>query len=168
MKLDEIIAGETVVVDANIVLYASQQKSEQSIAFLHRCVTEELHGVVPTHILAEVMHVLMLLEAKENGWITGSNPARQLSENPQRVAALRRYEMKTKDLLNLGLIIEPVLQKDFIMAMKVQNRLGLLTNDALLVAVARRLQIRSLATADHAFARIPGMQIFSPEDVLEG
>ena len=69
----------------------------------YRCSTNEVYGVLPVHILAEVMHVLMLAEAKDLGLVKGANPARQLCENPWKIRVLKRYESLIRDLLAIGI-----------------------------------------------------------------
>jgi len=124
----------------------------QTIAI--RCADEDITGVLSTPILAEVMHQLMLSEARDNGWIHGANPAKQLSHQPEIVQKLSRYEDSIRDMLALGLRIEPLVTEDFINAMNLQRRFELLTNDALLVAMMQRLRITSLASADQIFSRV--------------
>ena len=48
---------------------------------------------------------------------------------------------------------------------ELQSKHGLLTNDALLLAVARRLKVVSLASADRSFDEIPGLTLYRPEDL---
>jgi predicted nucleic acid-binding protein len=165
MNLNDIKTGSNVIIDANIFIYALQKSSQQCERLLDRCIDEELYGIVPLHVLAEVMHRMMIAEARDNNWISGSNPTKRLSEQPDRIRALVRYENKTKDLLAMGLQMEPVIQEDFISAMIVQRQAGLMTNDALLVAVCQRLRINAIASADTKLREIPGIFLFSPDDI---
>jgi predicted nucleic acid-binding protein len=165
MNLDRISGGDTILLDANISLYAIRQESAQCERFLTRCAKGELHGVMPGHVLAEIMHQLMIAEARDNQWIKGGNPAKQLAFLPERVRALNRYEELVRDILGMGLQIEPVIQEDFITAMAIQRRAGLLTNDALLVAVGERIRVTSIASADKAFADVQGLLLYSPDDI---
>jgi predicted nucleic acid-binding protein len=73
MNLESIQRGETIIIDANILIYAIQQESKQCKKFLMRCAGDEIPGVLPLHILAEVMHILMISEARENGWILNTH-----------------------------------------------------------------------------------------------
>ncbi|NIQ12028.1 hypothetical protein GWO43_15075, partial [candidate division KSB1 bacterium] len=82
MNINDIPSGEATIIDANIVLYATQQASQQCKRLLLRCADDDVKGILPTHILAEIMHQLMIAEARDNGWIKGPNPARQLAEKP--------------------------------------------------------------------------------------
>jgi predicted nucleic acid-binding protein len=165
MNLFQIPPEQTVIIDANIFVYANQQTSSQCIKLIERCSNNEVYGVLPVHILAEVMHVLMLEEAKELGLIKGANPARQLSENPQKIRALNRYELLIRDLLAIGLRLESLQREDFLTAMNLQKEYGLLTNDALFLAVALRLRITSVISADSSFKNIQGIIQYSPDDL---
>lgn len=80
MKLAEIRAGELVVIDTNNLVYANQQKSRECIQLLTRCARGEVEGLVPMPMVAEMIHTLMLVEARENGWIDRPNPSRALSQ----------------------------------------------------------------------------------------
>jgi predicted nucleic acid-binding protein len=165
MTLSEVPSGKRIIIDANIFIYANQKASLECLNLLTRCSENDLTGIVPVHILAEVMHVLMLAEAKDLGLITGSNPAKQLALNPEKVKALHRYESLTRDLLAMGLRLEPLQREDFLTAIGLQHKYGLLTNDALFLAVAFRLRITSIASADLAFSKIPEIEFYYPGDI---
>lgn len=165
MNLSEIRAGEWVVIDTNILVYANQQKSAESIQLLRRCASREVLGIVPMPMVAELVHTLMLIEARENGWIEKSNPARALSERPELVRRLSRYETQIREFLGIGLRIETATTVDIIEAMNIQREFGLLTNDALLLAVARRLNCTTIASADQAFKLIKGIMVYQPSDL---
>jgi predicted nucleic acid-binding protein len=163
--LDRIPGGENILIDANICLYAIRRESLQCERFLERCAKAEVAGILTTHIVAEIMHQLMIAEARDNQWIKGSNPARQLALAPERVRSLRKYEEVVRDLIGFGVSIEPVLQEDIFAAMSIQRQAGLLTNDALLVAVGKRLRVTNIASADKAFSRVEGILVYSPDDM---
>jgi predicted nucleic acid-binding protein len=167
MNLDQIQKNDIVLIDANIVLYALGAKSDQCKRLIRRCVEREIYGVIPSHILAEVTHRLMMAEARENDWITGTNPARQLSEQPERVKLLLRYEQAVKNLLATGIRLETLEKEDFITMMRVQRESGLLTNDALLVACAERLRVQGIASADQQLSNVRGIILYSPDDIKE-
>jgi predicted nucleic acid-binding protein len=165
MNLNDIRTGSNVVIDANIFMYALQKSSPQCERLLGRCIDEEVYGIVPLYVLAEVMHRMMIAEARDNNWIAGSNPAKRLSEQPDRVRDLVRSGNKVRDLLAMGLQMEPVIQEDFISAMIVQRETGLMTNDALLIAVCQRLRVDSIASADNKFHNVRGIVLFAPDDI---
>lgn len=165
MKPAEISDGEWVVIDTNILVYACQQKSAECAALLRRCARREVRGIVPVPMVAELVHTLMLIEARENGWIERSNPARSLAERPDLVRRFSRYEIQVREFMGIGLRLEPALPGDIIEAMSIQREFGLLTNDALLLAVARRLNCATIASADKAFRDLRGFLVYQPTDL---
>jgi len=165
MKLSEIRAGEWVVIDTNILVYTNQRQSRECLEFLGRCASGELRGVVPVPMVAELVHALMLIEARENNWIERANPSRALAERPDLVRRLSRYEAQVREFFGIGLRIEPATAPDILEAVRIQRDTGLLTNDALLLAMARRLNIEAVASADKAIARAPGFTVYVPGDI---
>lgn len=167
MKLSEIKNDEWVVIDTNILVYANQQQSAECGQLLKRCALREVRGIVPMPMVAELVHTLMLIEARENNWIERSNPSRSLSEHPELVRRLSRCETQVRELMGIGLRLEPAIPGDIVEAMSIQREFGLLTNDALLLAVARRLNCTAIASADKAFRDLRGVLVYQPGD-LEG
>ena len=165
MTLNELRKDEIVVIDANILIYALGGKSSQCEHLIRRCAVGEIHGVLTSPVLAEVMHRLMHAEARENVWISGPNPARRLSEMPERIKMLWRYEQAVKNLLATGIHFEPTGKDDFITAMRIEREYGFLTNDALFLAVAERLRIQAIATAGKMLAQVRGIVAYSPDDL---
>jgi len=167
MNLLQIPQQQPVIIDTNIFVYAAQRNSKQCIKLLEKCATDEMFGILPTHILAELTHVLMLAEARDLGLINGPNPAKQLSENPNKIKALNRYEILIRDLLSIGLKLESLQREDFLTAMSLQRQYGLLTNDALFLAIAIRLRVTAIVSADSIFKNIQGIFLYSPDDINE-
>jgi predicted nucleic acid-binding protein len=167
VNLNDIKTGDRVVLDANIFLYAIHSSSNQCRTLLERCAKDEVAGVLPLHILAEVMHQLMLAEARANAWIPAANPARQLGRRPEQIKQLNQYVALVQDILAIGLAPESLAPADFISAMAIARQAGLLTNDALLASVAQRLRIDSIASADRHFERVAGITLYSPNDLPE-
>ena len=165
MRLAEVQAGEWVVIDTNILVYTNQGRSQECLEFLRRCAAGEVRGVVPVPMLAELVHALMLIEARENNWIERANPSRALAERPDLVRRLSRYEAQVREFLGIGLRVEPATAPDILEAVRVQRETGLLTNDALLLATARRLNIEAVASADRMIARAPDFKVYAPGDI---
>src|SRR4030042_4487968 len=129
--LPSIGTGTWVAIDANILVYANQRRSPQCVDLLRRCASGELQGVVPVPMVAELVHALMLIEARENNWIERQNPSRALAARPDLVRRLTRYELQVREFFGIGLRIEPALAVDVLEAIRIQREAGLLTNDAL-------------------------------------
>ncbi len=165
MNLKQIPFDQSVLLDANVLLYANQRASLQCVGLMERCARREVTGIIPAHILAEVMHGLMVAEAKDAGWVQGSQPARQLAAKPEMVKRLNRYEGYMRDLLSIGIKLEPIQREDFLTAMGLQRKYGLMTNDALLLAVGERLRVTALVSNDSGFKEARGFIQYSPDDL---
>ena len=76
MKLEDLPEGARVLVDANILIYHFSGVSLECRAFLQRCESRQVEALTGVHILLEVTHRLMVLEALQKGlgsiWIPGS------------------------------------------------------------------------------------------------
>jgi predicted nucleic acid-binding protein len=167
MKLSLIKNDEEVFIDTNILVYANQRKSDECKKLLRRCALREVKGIVAMPMVADLAYALMIIEARENGWIERANPARALSERPEIVRRLNAYQTQLHEFLGIGLRIEPALRVDILGMMSIQREFGLLTNDALLLAIARRVNCRSIASADKAFDRVTGFLVYSPDDLTD-
>lgn len=160
MNISEIPDKSRVIIDTNILLYAIENVSTECVELLRRCAVSEIYGIIPTNVLAEFMHIRMMAEAKDSGINPGSNPARKLAEKPEIIRNLKRYHSEIRDLLEIGFKVEPVLLEDHTASLQVQQKYGLLTNDSLIVSLAERLRINKIVTADQAFLRIDGFEIY--------
>jgi predicted nucleic acid-binding protein len=166
MKLSDILNGASVFIDANIFIYAVEQRSPQCRHLLHRCDTEAVHAVASTIVLAEICHRRMINEARAAGLIFGPNPARALAEKRGAVQQLSIYAGNIRDLLDSSIRFEAVLPQDFSVALELQKQHALLTNDSLNLAVAKRLGIQEIATADPAFENVQGVIVYKPGDIV--
>ena len=165
MNLADIHNGSRVLIDANILIYALRGASPQCRALLARCDASAVEGWITTSVVAEFGHRRMIQEAQSLG-LVGSNPARTLGEKPALLRQLSRYQEEVRDLLAGGLQVESVRPDDFHVALEFQRQFGLLTNDSLNLAVARRLGLTDLATADRGFDAAQGFIVYQPVDVV--
>jgi predicted nucleic acid-binding protein len=165
MNLDDLRNGSRVLLDANILIYGHRRTSRQAANLLSRCASGAIEGTITTGTLAEFSHRRMIQEAQSRG-LVGSNPARALGENRSLLRSLSAYADEVRDLLGGGLFVEPVLPEDFHLALEFQQKFTLLTNDSLNLAVARRLGLGELATADKGFDSAQGFIVYKPTDIV--
>jgi len=164
MNLRDIVSGSTVLIDTNVLLYARNRRSPQCRELLLRCEQGAVNGVITLPTLAEFSHRCMVQEAQ--GYrLVGSNPARTLSERPELVRQLNAYAESVRDLLDSSLIVAESHPPDILVALELQKQHGLLTNDSLNLAIARRHGIKDIATADKSFDNVTGLIIYKPEDI---
>ena len=164
MSLEAIPSGVQVLLDANILLYARRQASEQCRGLVDRCLRREVYGVITSVTVAEYCHRRMMQEAQSRG-LSGSNPARALAQDAALVRRLVRYRQEVEDLLAGDLLVVATEVADIARALNLQQAHGLLTNDSLHLAAGLRCGIHHLASADRQFDGIPDITAFRPDDL---
>lgn len=166
MNPDDIPAGSLCVVDTNILLYAEQGVSAQAQRLVRRCASGELKAILPQTVWQELAHKLMLAEAMMRGLVSGANPAARLAAKPDAVRSLSLYRAKVTSLVELGFGFEPCELRDLTeRAFELQERYGLLTNDAVVLAVALRLKADMLVSSDKAFRGVSELDVSYPTDL---
>ena len=165
MNISDIPKQSHVIIDTNILNYAIENISKECVELLRRCAVAEINGIIPSNVLAEFIHVRMMTEAKGFGMNPGSNPARKLAEKPEIIRQLIRYPVEIKNLLDIGLKVEPLLLEDYLTSLRIQQNFGFLTNDSLIISLAERLKINKIVTADKAFMVLSDIEIYSPADL---
>ncbi len=165
MNLIDIINGAAIFIDANILIYAAERRSPQCRQLLERCDGEAVYAFSSVIALGELCHRRMINEAKETSLIVGSNPSRQLAGKRNAIPQLTIYAENVRALLDSTITFESVQPQDFYVALELQKQHGLLTNDSLNLAVAKRLGIQGIATADANFDHVQGIIVYSPSDI---
>ena len=165
MKDTEIADGSRCVLDANVLIYAEEGHSKQASALLARCAEGAVSGVIPFAALLEVCYKLMLIEARARNKISGSNPARKLSDRPEVVKTLHEYRAKVDALLDMGMRVEEHRLADYARAVELQSAYGLLTIDSVILATALRVRADHLVTTDTGFRGIDELSVIIIDDV---
>lgn len=169
MNLDDIPGGSLCVVDTNVLLYAEQGVSAQAQRLIERCAKGELSITLPQTVWHEFTHKLMLAEALMKDLIAGSGLAAKLAAKPDAVRKLSIYQTKVRALTDLGVGFEACTHADLTdTAFNLQQRYGLLTNDATVLAVAMRIKAEVLASSDQAFRDVREIKVHAPTDLRLG
>jgi len=166
VNLDDIPGGSLCVIDTNVLLYAEHGVSDQAQRLLRLCARGELTGTLPQTVWQEVTHRFMLAEAMMKGLISGGNPAGRLAAKPEAIKELNLYRAKVKALVDLGLGFEGCTLDDLTKKVfELQEKYGLLTNDAMVLAVAIRLKADALVSSDKAFHGVTEVAVHCPTDL---
>jgi len=165
--LGELTAEQTIFVDANIFIYHFAGLSQECSDFLGRCERGEVWGVTGIHVLLEVLHRLMMIEAVSKGLVTAGNVAKKLREKPNVVEQLVDYQIQTEAILEMGIDVVGLTPDHLKTSLRYRRRHSLLVNDSLTVAAMEIERISNLATADPDFARLEAIQVYSPQDLAE-
>jgi predicted nucleic acid-binding protein len=165
MTYADLPAGATVFVDASVFIHHFEPNALYGPAateFLERIENQEVSGITATHILSEVAHRLMTLEAMQAfGW-KSAGIALRLRNHPTQVKTLKRFRQAIQEIPLFGVRILTIDPTWLDPAAEISQQTGLLHNDALLIAVIRVHGLTNLASADPDFDRVPGITRYGP------
>jgi len=165
MKFDKILSNEKVFIDANIFIYHFTGVSDQCSNFLNRCEQQELIGITSVHVLLEVLHRLMMIEAVNKRLIEPPNIVKKLQKKHDLVKKLSDYYLNTQKIYDMGIIVKPLSYEIFIKGHFYREKYGMLVNDSIIAASIHHEGINSLATNDDAFLKIDGFKVYQPNDI---
>jgi predicted nucleic acid-binding protein len=115
-----------------------------------------------THVLGEVSHQLMILEAVQLfGWPL-AGITRRLQKSLSEIHKLSRFRQAIDEVPQLGIEVLAVERHILPLAAALCQLHGLLTNDAITAAIMQDQQIVHLASHDADFDRVPGIARYAP------
>lgn len=165
MIYSDLPAGATVFVDASIFIHHFEPNAlfgPASTELLERIENQEINGVTTTHIVSEVAHRLMTIEAMQTfGW-KSAGIALRLRNHPAEVQTLTRFRQAVQEIPRFGVRILTVDPAWLDSAAGLSQQTGLLHNDALVVAAMHAHGLANLASADPDFDRVPGITRYAP------
>lgn len=165
MKFANISAGAAVFLDANVLVYhlTSHSQLGQSCTDLLRRVEQGiLQGFTSTHVMSEVAHRLMLIEASQAlGW-PQSGTLNRLKKHPQEISKLVQFPLALQQAPKLGIQILTIAPALIDAAAVISVQCNLFSNDALIVAVMQSHGLTNLASHHAAFDRVPGITRYAP------
>ncbi len=165
MNFEAIPAGESVFVDANVFVYDFTPVGSYgppSKALLKRFETRELRGFTSSLVMHDAAHRAMTLEACQSfGW-PYAGIGRRLKNNPTEVQKLARFRRMLDAILAIGVEVLDVKAQHVLLAADISRAHGLLSGDALLVAMMQSHGIVNLASGDEDFDRVPDIVHYTP------
>jgi predicted nucleic acid-binding protein len=160
----DVPAGEVLFLDANPLVYhfgPDPAFGPASSRLLDRITNQELRAVTSTHVLSEVAHHLMVLEAATRfGWT--SKVVNRLKQQPAEIAKLTNFRRAVEAVAGLNVLVISVQSDQIAVAAGLSQQFGLLSNDALIVAVMQSQNLTHLASNDADFDRVPGITRYGP------
>ena len=164
MILADLPAGASVFLDANALVYHFQPHpvhGSACTALLKRIELQELSGFCSTHVLSEVAHRLMTLEASiAFGW--PSKIVERLKQNPSQLQLLVKFRQSLQQIPKMGIQVLTIPAHLVDRAAAISQQTGLLSNDALVAAIMESNRLTNLASSDADFDRVPGITRFAP------
>jgi predicted nucleic acid-binding protein len=166
MTFAQIPGNAAVFIDANILVYyfTPDPTFGRECQLLMDRVSkyQDFTAYTSTHVLSEMAHQLMVLEAVQQfGWPL-AGITRRLQRHPAEVQKLTRFRRAIDEVPRLGIDVVPLERHLPAMAAAISQLHGLLTNDALIVATMQDQAITHLASHDTDFDRVPGLTRYAP------
>jgi predicted nucleic acid-binding protein len=160
MNFASIAPGTTVFIDANVFVYAFSADptfGRHCVDLLERIELGELNGCLSVAALSETAHRLMTLEACQRyGW-PYAGIAQRLRRHPAEIQQLTAFRAALDEIVGLGLQIFDIGVSAVIRAADLSVLYGLLSNDALVVALMEAHRVSHIASNDADFDRVPAI-----------
>jgi predicted nucleic acid-binding protein len=165
MTFADIPQGVSVFIDANPFVYHFGPHPVYAPActtFLERVNRREIQGFSCACVLSDVAHRLMNLEARAVfNWTSGA-VTQKLKNNPTDVQKLSRFRQAILDIPSFGVQLLATLPGSVERATELSQQIGLLSGDALVVAMMQAHGLSHLASHDADFDRVPGITRYGP------
>jgi predicted nucleic acid-binding protein len=165
MIFTDLPAGAAVFADANTLVYASSLHSQfgpPCTDLLERIERQELSGYTSTHVVSEAAHRLMTLEAITLFNWSQAGIGNRLRMHPTEVSKLTAFRLAIDKIVQSNLQILTVNPGLLSAAVALCQQIGLLINDALIVAVMQANSLINIASSDTDFDRVPGLTRYGP------
>ena len=157
--------GDRCFVNANIFYYHfvnTPPLSNPCTTFLERVANGTIEVYTSLHIFSEAVHKVMLTEAETRFGRNRAGLANWLQRNQHRISELSDFRQAAASLARMSLVLLPVNAALIVEAATLSAQCGLLTNDALIVALMRRHGLTNLVTNDDDFDSVPGLTVWKP------
>ena len=154
-----------VFVDANIFVYhfcGPTIFTDSCMQFLQRVEEGGLSAFTSTLVLAETLHRMMIIEAATKLQIEPKIAVHHLKTHPNDAKKLEEHLSAPDRIRNMGVRILPTDFDDIVKSAEIKTTCGLLTNDAITIALMKRHQLRNIATNDPDFERVSDLTVWKP------
>ena len=165
MTFAQIARGASVFVDANTLVYHFTADPNYGAAckqFVERIARNDIQGVTSAHVVGDVVHRVMTVEAMAQfGWPAKGIAAR-LRKHPAEIQQLTRFRQAAQEISQVGIRVLPIDPSTVDTAAALSQQHGLLIGDALVVAIMHRQGLTNVASLDTDFDRVPGLTRYAP------
>jgi predicted nucleic acid-binding protein len=165
MTFAQIPASATIFLDANTLVYHFANHPSFGAActqLVKRIEQHQLSGCISTHVLTDVGHRLMTLEALDRfGWPAAGVAAR-LRKHHSEIPGLHAHAQAIARVPLLGLQVLAVTSQIVEAATVASQQYELLMGDSLIVAFMQAHGLTNIASNDRDFDRVSGLTRFAP------
>jgi predicted nucleic acid-binding protein len=165
MNFAQIPAGASLFIDANTFIYHFSGHGNYGQActnLLDRVEHQEILAYATAHVLSDVAHRLMTIEAMNLlGW-PSTRLAARLKQHHGEIPKLGLFRLALLRITQVGVRVIPVTEPLVLTATALCQQHELLTGDASIVAAMQQEGLTMLASEDSDFDRVPGLTRYGP------
>jgi predicted nucleic acid-binding protein len=165
MNFASIPAGAAIFLDANTLICHFSNHAQYGAActqLVKRIELQQLDGFTSAHVLSDVAHRLMALEAAGlPGW-TYKGIVTRLRKHHAEIPKLTVFPQAIAGIRRMRIQVFPVTLDLVESATQLSQHHELLTGDALIIAVMQTHGLTNVASLDPDFDRLPGITRYAP------
>jgi predicted nucleic acid-binding protein len=165
MTFADLATADALFVDSNTLIHLFEphpQWGPLCLQLIRRIDNQDLVGFTTTHVVSEVCHRLMTVEANRTLSWPIAGIGNRLRTNPHEVRRLSLFRRAVEQIDQSRLQILTVTPAMLVAAVALCQQVGLLTNDAIIVAVMQANGLNKIASSDTDFDRVPGITRYAP------
>jgi predicted nucleic acid-binding protein len=165
VTFDQLPSGTAIFIDANCLVYAvvaDPRYGPSCKRLLERVDNQDVPGFTSAHVLSELAHRVMTLEAVSRFNRPLAGMANWLRRHPAEVQQLSRHRQAIDEIRLAKVGVVPIDGADVSRAADLSGPHGLLSSDALVIVIMQRHGLSQLASLDADFDRVPGIIRYAP------
>lgn len=164
--MTNINPGEKVLFDTNIFIYSALDHPKYGnpcTQLIHEVESGKIEGFVPTIVLNELLHRLMITEVIERGFAVNTVEAIKILRNDKNmIQSLDICWDEIDRIFEMGFIILKEKFNTFAESLLISQRYSLLATDAYIISFAKSYDIGNITTNDSDFERVEWLRIWKP------
>lgn len=165
-KTSSIPFGEKVLFDTNIFVYSALDHPKYGdfcTDLIDKVESGEIQGCVPTVVLNELLHRLMVAEVIRRGPARNTKDAvKILRSDESMIPSLRICWEELDRIYKMRFIVLEEITNTFKDSVSLARRYSLLAKDAYIVSFAKSYEITDIATNDPDFERVEWLKVWKP------
>ena len=160
MRLSKI----SMIFDSNIFIYSALDHpkfGEKSTKLISKVESREIEGYIPTIVLNETLHRLMIAETiKERKAKNVRDALFILKNDRETIPRLEVCWSEINKILDMDFIILKEKPNTFLNSIEISKRYSLLARDAYIASFAEDYSIENIATFDKDFERVDFLKVW--------
>lgn len=165
-KIFAIPSGEKVLFDTNIFIYSAldhPRYGDICTNLIYEVESGEIEGYIPTIVLNELLHRLMIAEIIQNGFARNTKDAiNALKRDNNIIPSLNVCWEELDRIFEMHFTILEEKANTFAESIPISRKYSLLAKDAYITSFAKSYGITNIATNDRDFEHVEWLDVWKP------